>query len=279
MYKLIDGKKIATNIEEKIKKEVSSFLKKPKLVAILVGEDKRSKTYVNIKKKKCEEIGIEFELIKLEQEKQSKLIEIIQKLNNDEKVTGILVQLPLPDSTKTLRVFETISYLKDVDGVNPINIGRSIIETKPHLIPCTAKGITTLLNYYKVNVKGKNVVVIGKSHIVGFPIAREMIKRDATVTICDINTINLKSYTIKADILIVATGVKNLIKEDMIKFGVVIFDVGITKEVEQIYGDVDFEKVKHKASLISTHPYGVGPLTVASLLENIIIAFKNQGGK
>ena len=258
--------------------EVARMEKKPRLAAILVGDDLRSELYVNTKKEKCNKLGISFELHKLNIYDSKKLSNLINKLNNDSSITSILLQLPLPKNIDPIMFFSMIDPLKDVDGVNPLNIGNSILGF-PALIPCTAKGVMQLLEENDITVKGQDIVVIGTSHIVGRPLIRELIKKEATLSVCNIKTKDISQYTKNADIIISATGHKHLITKDMVKKGSTIIDIGITKENNVIYGDVDFKNVKEVTKNITTHPGGVGPMTVISLMSNIVESYKMQENK
>jgi methylenetetrahydrofolate dehydrogenase (NADP+) / methenyltetrahydrofolate cyclohydrolase len=279
MYKLIDGKKVAESIRNKIKDEINSLDTKPGLAVVLIGNDPSSKVYVNLKYKKCMEVGIESYKYELsEDSSEDDVIELITKLNDDKKINGILVQMPLPKHINRNNVLKAVDVSKDVDGFNPESIGNLILN-KQGLYPCTPVGIIKLIDHYNIDVKGKEVVVIGNSIIVGNPISQLLLNRMATVTVCHIETKDLSLYTKKADIIISAVGKKNLVTKDMVKEGVIIFDVGINKDKEdgKIYGDVDFEQVKDLCSYITPVPGGIGPMTIACLLENTLIAYKNQG--
>lgn len=276
---IIDGRKIANEIKQDLKKRVEDLKKKdiiPKLSIILVGEDPSSKIYINMKMISGKEVGIQTELHKFpENSKEEELIELIQKLNEDEKVHGILVQLPLPKHINENRVIETISPEKDVDGLTSINMFRLLFKDE-FLIPCTPKGVIKMLDYHKIDLVGKNAVVVGRSKIVGKPMALMLLNRDATVTVCHSKTKDLKEHTKNADILIVAVGKPKLITKDMVKEGAVVIDVGINRVEGKLCGDVDFENVKDVASYITPVPGGVGPMTVAMVLENTVIAVEKK---
>jgi len=276
MYQIIDGKKVAAEIREKVKQEVSKLEKKPGLAVILVGKDPASKVYVNIKEKKCKEVGIESYKYELsEYASEEEVLKLIEKLNKDKKITGILVQMPLPKQISKNKVMDAVRPEKDVDGFNPTNIGKMMLDEKG-LVPCTPRGVMRLFKYYDINLEGKEAVVIGNSVIVGNPIAQLMLKAGATVTVCHIKTKDLKVHTTKADIIVSAVGKRNLVTDDMVKQGAVIIDVGIVRDKGKLYGDVDFENVKDKCSYITPVPGGVGPMTVACLLENTMIAYNMQ---
>ncbi|HCC08310.1 MAG TPA: bifunctional methylenetetrahydrofolate dehydrogenase/methenyltetrahydrofolate cyclohydrolase FolD [Clostridiales bacterium] len=279
MMILIDGKLLASEIKEKLKVEVSELKQKnihPKLAVILVGDDFASKKYVNNKKIACEYVGIEQELIELGSDIiEEELIKVIEKLNNDESVHGILVQLPLPKHIDSYKIISIINPNKDVDGFHPENVGKLSIGCEG-LISCTPNGIMRLLEKYNIDVWGKNCVVIGKSNIVGKPITMLLLKENATVTVCHIETRDISSITRQADVIIVAAGKLGLITSDMIKPGVVIIDVGINRnEDNEICGDVDFDGCKNKASYLTPVPGGVGPMTIAMLMENCVKVAKN----
>lgn len=273
MNKIIDGKKIS----EKLLSECKSLIEKKelrlKLAVVLVGDNTASKVYVKMKEQACERVGIGFELIKLaDNVSGSELLELIDSLNKNEEITGFIVQLPLPDYLKHFQkeVIEKIDPNKDIDGFHSKNLGRAIAGDE-FLAPATPTGIIKLLEEYKVSIEGQNVVVVGRSNIVGKPVANMLINRGGTVTVCHSKTKDLKSYTKSADLLVVATGVGKLIKKDMVKKGVVVVDVGVNRlEDGSLCGDVDFDEVLEKVSLITPVPGGVGPMTVASLIYNLV---------
>ena len=272
---IIDGKKLANEIKQDLKKRVEDLKKKgiiPKLAIILVGEDPSSKIYINMKMISGKEVGIETELHKFpENFEEKELIELIQELNRDEKVHAILVQLPLPKHINENRVIEAISPEKDVDGLTSINMFRLLFKDE-FLVPCTPKGVIKMLDYHKIDLVGKNAVVVGRSKIVGKPIALMLLNRNATVTVCHSKTKDLKEHTKNADVLVVAVGKPKLIIKDMVKEGAVVIDVGINRVEGKLCGDVDFENVKDVVSYITPVPGGVGPMTVAMVLENTLIA-------
>lgn len=272
---IIDGKIVSKKIRNDIKEKVMSFKNsKPKLTVIIVGDDEASKVYCNAKKKACNNVGIESELIELPNDTtKDELLELVNNKNNDNTVHGILVQLPLPKHINEHDIISAISPIKDVDGFHPLNVGRFNLNIDT-FIPCTPLGVMKLLDHYNIDVKGKDVVVIGKSNIVGRPMATLLINEGATVSILHSLTKDLNSYTSKADIVISATGVKGLIKENMVKENVIIVDIGISRENGKLYGDVDFENVSRKASYITPVPGGVGPMTISMLLNNTIKAYE-----
>ena len=276
MNNIIDGKTIRNEIIEEIKKEVKHFMIKPCLAVIQIGDDPASNTYIKAKEKTSNEIGIYFKHIKFsETTKEIEVINKILELNNDEYVHGILIQLPLPEGFNQDKLINYIARNKDVDGLTDINIGK-LYNNKPGLVSCTPLGIMKLLEHENIDVAGKNVTIVGRSKLVGKPLMGLMLNKDATVTICHSKTENLSKYTKNADILIVAVGKKHFIKENMVKEGAIVIDVGINKEDNKLYGDVDYEKVKEKAKLITPVPGGVGPMTVAMLMSNVINAYNKQ---
>ncbi|MDI6888129.1 MAG: bifunctional methylenetetrahydrofolate dehydrogenase/methenyltetrahydrofolate cyclohydrolase FolD [Methanocellales archaeon] len=276
---IIDGTQIAAGIQEELIHEVKQLKDKhhltPGLATILVGDDPASRIYVSMKKKACEKIGIHYEEHTFPGDvKEENVIRLIQKLNQDEKIHGILVQLPLPSHLNEPSVLCSIAPEKDVDGFHPANMGRLLAgdESTP---PCTPSGIITLLEKTGIKIAGKHAVVVGRSNIVGKPVAAMLLNRDATVTICHSKTKDLERYTGQADILVVAIGRAKFITEEMVKDGVAVIDVGINRVGGKLYGDVDFERVKEKASTITPVPGGVGPMTVAMLMKNTVTAAKN----
>lgn len=271
---IIDGKFVSEQIKNELKWKVNKLKECsiiPKLVIITLENNAATELYIRNKKRLFNELGIciEQKIVDVSIEMNG-LLKIIEDLNKDNTVDGILIQSPVPDRFNINELFEKISFYKDVDGFNPINVGRISLEMNGY-VPCTALGIMQLLKYYNISVKGKHAVVVGRSNIVGKPIARMLLQEDATVTICHSKTVNLKTYTKTADILIVAVRKEKLIQADMIKDNVIVIDVGInfTKE-GKIVGDVDFENVKKKCSYITKVPGGVGPMTVVMLAKNTI---------
>jgi methylenetetrahydrofolate dehydrogenase (NADP+)/methenyltetrahydrofolate cyclohydrolase len=280
--RVIDGRKIAQGIEANVKNEVGRFIEehgiKPALATILVGEHPPSKLYVKLKHWACKRVGIVSEDHKFPQEaKQEEIIELIETLNRRPEIHGILVQLPLPKHIDEREVMMRIAPEKDVDGFNPLNMGKMLIG-REGFVPCTPKGIVRALEEFDIDPQGKEVVVVGHSNVVGKPAAMMLLNRNATVKICHVYTKDLKSHTKEADILIVATGVRGLIKGDMVKEGAIVFDVGITWFDEKVYGDVDFDDVLPKVKLISPVPGGVGPMTIAILMEHTLMAARLQAG-
>ena len=275
----IDGKIISTKIKEELKAEIKTYMIKPCLAAIQIGNDEASNVYISAKQKACSEVGIYLKHIKFDED--SREIEIINKiieLNNDEYVHGILLQLPIPEKFNEEKLINYISRNKDVDGLTDINVGK-LINNKKCLVSCTPQGIIKLLEESGVSIPGKNVVIVGRSKLVGKPLISLFLNNDATVTVCHSKTNNLKEFTKNADILVVAVGKKYLITEDMVKKDSVVIDVGINRIDGKLYGDVDYENVKNKVSLITPVPGGVGPMTVAMLLCNVNTVYKNLNNK
>src|SRR5690625_1707548 len=275
---VINGRDLAAQIREDMKEEIASLKEKgikPHLTVILVGDDPASKSYVAGKEKASQEVGISSEIIRLDASTtQEQLLEHINRLNKDDKVHGILVQLPLPEHISEQAVIEAISPEKDVDGFHPVNIGRMMTGQKTFL-PCTPYGIITMLKSQNISLEGKHAVVIGRSNIVGKPVGQLLLNENATVTYCHSRTKNLEEFTNQADILIAAVGIPNVITADHIKAGAVVIDVGINRlEDGSLTGDVDFDSASEKASYITPVPRGVGPMTIAMLLENTIKAAK-----
>ena len=275
---IMDGRKLADKVKSKIKQEIAEKNIQVSLAVVLVGNDPASEIYVSHKNKACIELGIESKSFKLPTDtKEAELLELIHKLNKDKKTNGILVQLPLPAHIDKGKIIEAINPDKDVDGFHPISVGR-LYSAEDCFLPCTPAGIMELLKEYKIDLKDKQAVVIGDSAIVGKPIAELLRQAGATVTICNDQTKDLTKSTKEADILVSATGVKGLIKKEMLKSGVVVIDVGITHdENNKIFGDVDFDSVKDIASYITPVPRGVGPMTIAMLMKNCLNAYKIQG--
>ena len=274
---LLDGKMVANKLKEKIKLKVNELDDKPGLAVICIGDDPASKLYVKLKHKVCEELGIYVEEYCFENDvKEENILTLIDKLNSSEKIHGILLQSPVPYHLNILNLFNKISPEKDIDGFNPINVGR-LAQSQDAFVPCTPLGVMHILEEYGIEIEGKNCVVIGRSNIVGRPMAQLLINRNGTVTICHSKTKDLANITKEADILIVAVGRPNFITADMVKDGVVIVDVGINRveDSKKISGDVDFENVKNKCSFITPVPGGIGPMTIITLMENLIKAYNN----
>lgn len=279
MAVILDGKGLAKKVREGLKIKADELKQKnvfPKLAVIMVGNDPSSKIYVRNKSKACEEVGIEFEEYLLDENiKNEELLNLIEELNNREDVHGILLQSPISNHLDINLAFRTIKPEKDVDGFHPVNIGKLSLN-QDCFVSCTPFGIMRMLDEYNIDIEGKHAVIIGRSNIVGKPMIQCMLNKNATVTVCHSKTKNLPEITKQADILIAAIGKPKFITEDMVKENAVVVDVGINRNEEgKVCGDVDFENVSKKASFITPVPGGVGPMTIAMLMNNIIKAAKN----
>lgn len=276
---LIDGKALAAEVRASLKNDVQELKSKgitPILAVILVGDDKASQIYVRNKNKACQDVGIKYEEFLLDKDTtMEKLLSLIETLNNREDVYGILLQSPLPKHLNADEAFRKISPEKDVDGFNPVNVGRLCLK-QDVFVSCTPAGIMKMFEKYNINLEGKNAVVLGRSNIVGKPMSLCLLNNDATVTICHSKTQNLAEITKNADILVVALGKPKFVTKDMVKDGAVVIDVGINRTENGIVGDVDFENVKEKTSYITPVPGGVGPMTIAMLMNNVVKAAKNR---
>ena len=274
---IIDGKEIAKNLRSKIAEEVSTFERSPGLAVILVGEDPASAVYVRNKELACKQAGFfSDKIIKSENITEEQLLEEVERLNNNPQIDGILVQLPLPKHIDANKVIEHISPLKDVDGFHSENIGK-LMQNKSHLRPCTPKGVMTMLGSIDCQIEGMNCVVIGASNIVGRPMAMELLNARGTVTICNSKTKDLPGKVREADIVVVGVGIPKMVKGDWVKEGAVVIDVGINRlEDGSLVGDVDYDAIKDTAGAITPVPGGVGPMTIATLLENTLIAYKQS---
>lgn len=273
---LLDGQEVSKLMERRIL-EVSHKLERiPKLAIIQVGDNAASTTYVNMKRKKCLELGFGCQVISFDRTaSQSKVCAAIHELNSDENVNGILVQLPLPSHLSTRTLLDTVAIPKDVDGLHSYHLMR-ILLNEEEILPATPKGILELLAAYNIPLQGKAVCVVGFSDVVGKPLATACLNRGATVTICNRSTQDLAAHTKAADILMSATGVPNIITADMVKPGAVVVDIGINKVNGMIVGDVDFESVKAQCSYITPVPGGVGPMTITSLVDNLVLLTKRS---
>ena len=281
MATIIDGKELAKRIRENLKKECEELKKEgiiPKFAVILVGDNPASKVYVRNKSKASEETGIIFEEHLLDANiEQKQLIDLIEKLNHQKDIHGILLQSPLPNHLDINEAFRTIAPEKDVDGFHPANVGKVVLG-QDTFVSCTPYGIMKMLEEYKIDLEGKNVVIIGRSNIVGKPLYQCCLNKNATVTTCHSKTKDITAYTKKADVIMVAIGKPKFLTKDMVKEGAVIIDVGINRtEGKKIIGDVDFEEVEKIASYITPVPGGVGPMTIAMLMNNVIKAARQQG--
>ncbi len=271
---IVSGKKIAQEMKDQVKIEVESLTqrlqRKPRVISLIVGDNKESKLYLKLRNKACFEVGIdaiqhEFPNAVTERE----LISKIHNINDDEEIDGILVQLPLPSHLNTQRILSCINPKKDVEGFTAENIGR-LVNGNPHLVPCTPNAVMKILAYHHVELKGSNVVIVNHSTVVGKPLALLCLQENATVSVVHVFTKNMREITRKADVLITAAGVANLITEDHVKDGAIVIDVAIVNTEKGVTGDVDFEQVKNKTQLITPVPGGVGPVTIASALGNIV---------
>lgn len=277
---ILDGKVASAAIKKEIGEEIKILSNKlglrPGLATILVGEDPASAIYVRNKKRACDETGLRsFEHHLKDNITEKELVNLVQQLNKNPEIHGILVQLPLPSQICEQVVLEAIHPDKDIDGFHPYNVGKLIVG-KADLVPCTPAGIIELLDRNKVKIEGKKAVILGRSNIVGKPAAIMLLHRNATVTICHSKTQNLNDITRRADILVAAIGSPEFVKEDMVKEGAVVIDVGINRVDKKLVGDVDFEKVSKRTSFITPVPGGIGPMTIAMLMKNGLTAFKIQ---
>ena len=275
MSKNIDGKKISLEVKEELKKEISLLEVKPSLVVISVGDDPASKVYVRQKEKCAKYVGINYTHLNYDHIEDDELIKKIEELNNDKNINGIIVQLPLPKGMDSTKIVNSINPEKDVDGLTYINSGR-LLNGEKCLVSCTPKGIMHLLKHEKIDLEGKNAVVVGRSILVGKPMMNLLINANATVTLCHSRTKNIEKITKKADVLIVAIGKKHFITRDMVKRGSVIIDVGINRVEDKLYGDVFYDDVYDKVKKITPVPGGVGPMTVVMLMSNVLEAYKNN---
>ncbi len=273
---IIDGKMISSKLKEQYKEKIATLKKKPFLVMIRIGDDAAAEIYTRLKGKTCLELGIPYSELHLKSDiTQEELLKQIDDLNNDEKVTAILVESPIPYHLNILEAFDRIAPEKDVDGLNSANLG-NLAGNHPTYIPATPLGIMRLLEEYKIDIEGKRCVVVGRSNLVGRPMALCLLNSNGTVTVCHSRTKNLGDITKEADILVVAIGKPKFIKADMIKEGAIVIDVGINRlpESKKIVGDVDFDEAKDKCSYITPVPGGVGPMTIISLIDNLIRTVK-----
>ncbi len=280
---ILDGKETSKKLLDAVAEELSTLqvVNRPKLAAVLVGENPASEIYVARKMKIAEQIGLDSELHRFpETVSQHELVEHLELLNNDTLVNAILVQLPLPKAIHSETILETVSPQKDVDGFHPMNLGKLLLGIEPPALPCTPAGIIQLLDAYKIPIEGKRAAVVGRSNIVGKPITLMLTHRNATVTLCHSLTQNLDEIVLSADIVVAAAGQPGLIRAEAIKPGAVVIDVGINRlPTGKLVGDVDFESVKERAGYITPVPGGVGPMTIAMLMMNTVRLFKNQQGQ
>ncbi len=276
---IVNGREIAKEIRKNISEEVVQLKKKynsnPVVTTVIVGNDSSSKLYLRLRDNACHDVGIiskhvEFDTTVSEQ----KILQTIQKLNDDDSVHGILVQYPVPKHLSQEKLMRAIDQGKDVEGFNPVNLGRTLIGDE-YLIPCTPLSVLTILEHEQVTLKGKDIVIINHSNVVGKPLAALLLNRNATVAVCHIFTKNLKQYTSKADILITGAGVPKLITKDYVKDNAIVLDVGIVETKDGVCGDVDFESVKEKVAVITPVPGGVGPITISCALKNMVKTYRN----
>ncbi|MBT6296415.1 MAG: bifunctional methylenetetrahydrofolate dehydrogenase/methenyltetrahydrofolate cyclohydrolase FolD [Nitrospina sp.] len=276
---LIDGKKVSGQIRNRLAEEVQELKKKtgktPGLATVLVGDDPASAVYVRNKNKICGELGFQsFEQKLSADTSEEQLLQLVGELNSNKNIHGILVQLPLPDQIDSEKILQAIDPKKDVDGFHPVNVGKLVVGNAL-LTPCTPTGIIELLDHYDIEISGKHAVIIGRSNIVGKPVSMLLLHRNATITICHSRTQDLEEVTRSADIIVAAVGRANFVTEEMVSEGTVVIDVGINRVDGKLTGDVDFEPVSKKASHITPVPGGVGPMTIALLMENTLKAFKD----
>ena len=277
---LIDGKKVSAEVRNRLAEETKNYKEKtgkePGLATVLVGDDPASAVYVRNKNKTCRELGFQsFENQLSTDTTEEQLLSLIDELNSNPNVHGILVQLPLPDQIDSEKILQAIDPKKDVDGFHPVNVGKLVVGNAL-LTPCTPTGIIELLDHYGIEISGKHAVIVGRSNIVGKPVSMLLLQRNATITICHSRTRNLEEVTRGADILIAAVGRAHFVTENMVSEGAVVIDVGINRVDGKLTGDVDFEPVSKKASYITPVPGGVGPMTIALLMENTLKAFKDS---
>ena len=277
---LIDGKKVSAEVRVFLAKEVKELKEKtgrvPGLATVLVGDDPASAVYVRNRNKICRELGFNsFEQKLAADTPEAKLLELIKELNSNNDIHGILVQLPLPNQIDSEKILQAIDPNKDVDGFHPINVGKLVVGNAL-LTPCTPTGIIKLLDYYEIDISGKHAVILGRSNIVGKPVSMLLLQRNATITICHSRTKNLDEITRSADILVAAIGRANFVTENMVSEGAIVIDVGINRVDGKLTGDINFEPVSKKASYITPVPGGVGPMTIALLMENTLKAFKES---
>ena len=277
--KIIDGRKIAKEIRKQISKEITELQAKYKTIlhitTIKIGSDPSSELYLRLRDNACKEVGIKSRHLEFPQNvSETKILDAIRDINKDIDVHGILIQFPIPSYISPDRLMNAIDPKKDVEGFNPYNMGRTLIGDE-HIVPCTPLAVLTILEYEDTNLKGKDIVIVNHSNVVGKPLTALFLNRDATVSICHVFTENMKQYTCNADILVTATGVPKLIKKEHVKENAFVIDVGIIKTKDGICGDVDFNNVKEKAGKLTPVPGGVGPVTIACSLKNMIKTFSN----
>lgn len=273
--KIIDGRIIAKEIRKKISEEVNKYDNKPKIATIKIGSDPGSELYLRLRGNACKDVGIESTIIEFPNDvSEAEILNTIRKLNNDRTIHGMLIQYPIPNHILPSKLMSTIDPKKDVEGFNPVNMGRTLSGDE-YLVPCTPLAVLTILEYEKTNLEGKDIVIVNHSNVVGKPLSALFLNRNATVSVCHIFTKDMKEYTTKADILVTAAGKAKLITRDHLKDNAFVIDVAIVSTKDGICGDVDFESVKDIAGKITPVPGGVGPVTIACSLENMIKTFKN----
>jgi methylenetetrahydrofolate dehydrogenase (NADP+) / methenyltetrahydrofolate cyclohydrolase len=276
VFQTLAGKIVAEEVYRKVLLDLSLLAIVPKLVVVLVGEDPGSQVYVRSKRKKCLDLGMQGETVELPAATtEEELVQVIRKLNNDDSVTGILVQLPLPENIQKMNIFREIAPEKDVDGLNPENVGLLTMGV-PRFQPCTPSGVIEILKYYQIPIEGKRAVVLGRSEIVGRPMAQLLLMQNATVTLCHSKTQDLIEETCRADILVVAVGRPKFIKAEHIRKGATVIDVGIHRLEGGLCGDVDPKSVENQAGALTPVPGGVGPMTIAMLMRNVLLAANLQ---
>ena len=276
MENLMLGKDIALEIEEELKTTIKGCIIRPSVAVIKIGSNEEIEKYVKLKEEACDRVGIYFRYFEFDETTpELTIINKIKELNNDDYINGVTIELPIPEKYNEKRLINTIINSKDVDGLTDINVGR-LISGRKTITPCCALAIMELFKKYNVELEDKNVVLVGKGKLVGRPLINLLLNEGANVTICHSKTTDIKKYTKNADIIISATGVKNIIKEDMINEGIIIIDAGFGIENNKSYGDVNFKKVEKKAKLITPIPDGVGPLTISMFLKNIIMCYNNK---
>jgi methylenetetrahydrofolate dehydrogenase (NADP+)/methenyltetrahydrofolate cyclohydrolase len=276
---IVNGREIAKEIRKKISDEIvllkTKYNRNPMITTVIVGNDSSSKLYLTLRDNACNEVGIISKHVEFDESvSEQKILQTIQKLNADDTVHGILVQYPVPKHLSQEKLIRAIDQRKDVEGFNPVNLGRTLIGDE-YLVPCTPLSVLTILEHEHVALKGKDIVIINHSNVVGKPLAVLLLNRNATVAVCNVFTKNLKQYTSNADILITGAGVPKLITKNYVKDNAIVLDVGIVETKNGVCGDVDFDSVKEKVAVLSPVPGGVGPVTIACALKNMIKTFRN----
>ena len=276
MSNIMSGKELASQIEEEVKNLAKGCIIRPSVALINIGNNSISERFIKEKEEACNRVGIYFRYHQFEEDTpELTIINKIKELNNDDYVNGIVINLPIPDRYNEKRLLNTVINSKDIDGLTDINIGR-LIGGRKSITSCTAQGIIELLKKYEVEIESKNIVIIGNGRLVGKPLTNMLLNEGATVTVCHSRTEDIKKHTLNADIVISATGIKHLITEDMIKEGTVVIDTGCIVEDGKVYGNVDFDRVSKKASLITPQVGGIGPVTIAMFLRNVILCYNNK---